>query len=72
MDIKTETVTFYIGKDGEKFETREDAEVSLWAYPIAEFLEEHGGTHYDFNVGDAAEAILKHKATFLKLMGVSV
>lgn len=72
MDIKTETVTFYIGKDGEKFETREGAEASLHTHPIAEFLYLHGGTHYDFCADSAAEAILKHKDDFLKLMGVSV
>lgn len=71
MDIKTETVVYYIGKDGEKFETREGAEASLRTHPIAEFLYEHGGTHYDFSVDDAAKAILKHKDDFLKLMGVS-
>jgi hypothetical protein len=71
MDIKTETITFYIGEDGKRYESQEDAEVSLRIYSIAAFLYDHGGTHYDFSVDNAAEAILKNRAVFLKLMGVS-
>ena len=72
MDIKTETVTFYIGKDGEKCTSRDAAIATFRVEDVAEFLKEHGGVHYDFSVDNAAEAILKNQAAFLKLMGVSV
>lgn len=72
MDIKTETVTYYIGKNGEKCASRDAALATFRVEDIAEFLKEHGGAHYDFGVESAAEAILKNQTVFLKLMGVSV
>jgi ribosomal protein L15 len=72
MHIKTETVTYHIGKNGEKCTSRDAAIATFRVEDIAEFLKEHGGAHYDFSVEDAAEAILKNEAVFLKLLGVSV
>ena len=72
IHIKTETVTHYIGKNGEKCTSRDAALATFRVEDIAEFLKEHGGVHYDFSVEDAAEAILKNQTVFLKLMGVSV
>lgn len=69
MEIKKVSRDFYLGKDGVEHQFINDARWSFIMEEIVGILSDGGGTHLDFDVYGAANALRRKKKTIIDLLG---
>lgn len=68
MQIQTVTRTFYVGPDGTEHPTEAEARAAHVVDILEDFITEHGGTYYDFDVASLAKAMVEHRAEIVDLL----